>query len=133
MTIALWIVQVLLAAVFLFAGYAKLAMPAEELAAASPLPVLFNRAIAVCEIIGALGLVLPGLLRIRTALTPLAAACLTIIMVGAVVTTVVLLPAMAAFAVVPAVIGALTAFVAYGRWKLAPQRDRAAARSTALA
>jgi uncharacterized membrane protein YphA (DoxX/SURF4 family) len=133
MSIALWIVQVLLAAVFLFAGYAKLAMPAEEIATASPLPVWFNQFIAVCEIIGAVGLVLPGLLRIRTGLTPLAAASLTIIMIGAVVTTVAFLPAMAAFAVIPAVIGLLTAFVAYGRWKLAPQRDRAATREAARA
>src|SRR5919204_6822649 len=88
-TYALWTIQGLLALIFLFAGGMKLAMSSEELAAAMalPLPILFVRFIAVCEVLGALGLVLPGLFRIRTDLTPLAAGGLVIIMVGAVSTT----------------------------------------------
>jgi uncharacterized membrane protein len=117
---ALWVVQVLLALLFLFAGVAKFVMPADEMAAQMPtwLPIWFVYFIGVCEVLGAIGLVLPGLFRVRPELTPLAAAGLTIIMVGAVVTT--LAMGMGAMALLPLVVGLFTAFVAYGRWKLAP-------------
>jgi len=117
MTYALWIVQALLALVFLFAGVAKLMMPIEEMTKDVHLPGLFLRFIAVAEILGALGLVLPSLLRIRPGLTPLAAAGLVIIMIGA---TVISLTLGIAMAIAPFVVGLLAAFVAYGRWKLAP-------------
>jgi len=67
--------------------------------------------------LGALGLVLPGLTHIRPALTPLAAALLVIIMIGATVSTAIMLPALLPL---PFVVLLLTAFVAYGRWRLAP-------------
>jgi len=117
MTYALWIIQALLALVFLFAGVAKLLMPIEEMTREIRLPGLFLRFIAVAEIVGALGLIVPSLLRIRPGLTPLAAAGLVIIMIGA---TVISLTLGAAMAVAPFVVGLLSAFVAYGRWKLAP-------------
>src|ERR671937_74365 len=85
---ALWTVQGMLAALFLFAGGAKLAMPLDELAAQTGLPGLFIQFIAVAEVLGALGLILPGLLRVRPGLTPLAAAGLVIIMIGATVLTI---------------------------------------------
>ncbi len=114
----LWVLQILLALVFLASGVMKLMMPDEALTAQSPFPALFIRFISVCEILGALGLVAPGLTGIRTYLTPLAAACLTIIMIGATVSTIpVFGPAMA---LMPLIIGLLVAFVAYGRWQLAP-------------
>jgi multidrug transporter EmrE-like cation transporter len=119
-TCALW-TQGLLALIFLFAGGIKLAMPAEELAAAMaalPLPIAFVRFIAVCEVLGALGLVLPGVVRIRTELTPLAAAGLVVIMVGAVTTTLATMDA--SMAVLPLVVGVLAATVAYGRARVAP-------------
>jgi uncharacterized membrane protein YphA (DoxX/SURF4 family) len=122
MTYALWIVQVLLALVFLFTGGMKLTLPAEDLTAQFPLPALFVRFIGVAEVLGALGLILPGLLRIRPGLTPLAAAGLVIIMIGATVITPMVVDAV--LALIPAVIGLLAAFVAYGRWRLAPQRER---------
>ena len=120
MTYALWIVQVLLALLFLFASGVKLAMPLEELAAAVPLPPLFMKFIAVCEGLGAFGLILPGALRIRRGLTPLAAAGLVIIMIGATVVTVAVMDVAAAL--IPLVVGILAACVAYGRWRLAPLR-----------
>src|SRR5262245_22767098 len=83
MTYALWIVQALLALLFLFAGVAKLVMPVEEMTKDIHLPGLFLPFIGVVEILGALGLILPSLLRIRPGLTPLAAAGLVIIMIGA--------------------------------------------------
>ncbi|HEY7473291.1 MAG TPA: DoxX family protein [Gemmatimonadota bacterium] len=114
----LWIVQVMLALLFLFAGGTKLVMSGEQMTAQVAMPVLFLRFIGVCEILGALGLILPGLLKIRPGLTPLAAAGLVVIMIGATVTTIVALGS--ALAVVPAIAGLLAASVAYGRWRLAP-------------
>lgn len=120
MTYALWIVQVLLALLFLFGGAVKLVMPIEEMTKqmSVPLPGAFLRFIGVAEVLGGLGLILPGLLRIRPGLTPLAAAGLLIIMVGA--TSVTLLGGDVLPALMPLAVGLLAAFVAYGRWKLAP-------------
>jgi hypothetical protein len=84
-----------------------------------PLPGLFVRFIAVCEVLGAIGLILPWLLRIRPGLTPLAAAGLVIIMIGATVYT--LAAGDVASALMPLVVGILAVFVAYGRWRLTPQ------------
>jgi hypothetical protein len=120
----LWIVQVLLALVFLFAGAAKLFMSVEEMTAQMPvkLPGPFLRFISVAEILGALGLVLPGLLGIRRGLTPLAAAGLVIIMIGATVISLMIGPV--GPALFPLVVGVLAAFVAYGRGRLVPLRGR---------
>jgi uncharacterized membrane protein YphA (DoxX/SURF4 family) len=120
MNTALWIAQGLLAAIFLFAGGMKLFLPIAEMTKQMPLPGLFLRFIAVCEVLGAIGLILPGLLRIRPGLTPLAAAGLVIIMIGATVTT--MATAGVAMALFPLGVGILAAFVAYGRWRLTPQR-----------
>ena len=116
--VALWTAQTLLALVFLFAGGVKLVMPVAELTRQSPLPGWFLRFIGVTEILGALGLILPGLFRVRTGLTALAACGLVMIMIGAVVTT--LMTLTAAQAVFPFVVGLVAMFVAYGRWRLAP-------------
>ena len=121
MIYALWIIQGLLAALFLFAGGTKLVLPLDVLMSmGSPnqiqLPGWFVRFIGVVEVLGALGLILPGLLRIRPGLTPLAAAGLVIIMIGATVLT--LVADGAAPALIPLVVGLLAAFVAYGRWRL---------------
>src|SRR2546426_11851879 len=85
MTYALWIVQGLLALLFLWAGGIKLVLPLEKLTGPIPLPGPFLRFIGVAEVLGAVGLILPGLLRIRPGLTPLAATGLVIIMNGATV------------------------------------------------
>ena len=119
MNIALWIAQGLLAAIFLFAGGMKLVLPVEEMTKQLPLPGLFLRFIAVCEVLGAIGLILPWLLGSRPGLTPLAAAGLVIIMIGATVLT--LATAGITMALIPLVVGILAAFVAYGRWRLAPR------------
>ncbi len=118
MTYALWIVQGLLAALFLFAGGVKLVMPIAELENQTGMPGWFLQFISVAEVLGALGLVLPGLLRIRPGLTLLAATGLVIIMLGATVVT--LASGALAAALMPLVVGLLAAFVAYGRWRLAP-------------
>lgn len=127
MTYLLWIIQVLLALLFLFAGGTKLVLPLDVMQSmGSPnqiqLPGLFVRFIGVVEVLGALGLILPGLLRIKPWLTPLAAAGLVVVMIGAV--AVALASGETASALFPLVAGLLAAFVAYGRWRLAPQSGR---------
>jgi len=118
MAVALWIVQGLLALIFLWAGGMKLALPLDRLTGPVPLPGLFVRFIGVAEVLGAIGLILPGLLRIRPGLTPLAAAGLVIIMLGAIVFTVA--SGDVVQVLIPLVVGLLAALVAYGRWRLAP-------------
>lgn len=121
LSVALWIAQALLAALFLFAGVMKFLMPVEELVKGSSLPAWFLLFIGVAEVLGAVGIVVPALLRISPKLTPVAAGGLVIIMVGA---TAVSLP-MGTMALLPFSAGVLAAFVAYGRWRLRPIRARA--------
>ena len=123
MTHALWIVQGLLALLFLWAGGMKLVLPLEKLTGPFPLPGLFIRFIGVAEVLGALGLILPGLLRIRPGLTPLAAAGLVLVTIGA--TGYNLAAGQPGSAVFAVAVGLICAFVAYGRWRLAPQRGSA--------
>jgi uncharacterized membrane protein YphA (DoxX/SURF4 family) len=115
--VVLWIVQALLAALFAFAGVMKLVMPIEEMTKQIAMPGAFLRFIGVAEILGGLGLVLPGLFGIRPGLTPLAAAGLVIIMMGA---TVISLQLGVAMAVLPFMVGVLAVLVAYARWRVAP-------------
>jgi uncharacterized membrane protein YphA (DoxX/SURF4 family) len=122
MTVALWIVQGVLALLFLFAGVSKLIMTVEEMTKDVPMPGAFLRFIAVAEILGAIGLILPSLLRIKPGLTPLAAAGLAVIMSGATLITLTYMGV--GMALVPLVVGLLAVFVAYGRWRLAPQEAR---------
>lgn len=120
MTYVLWILQGLLALLFLFAGGMKLVQPIEALTAEMPLPGLFVRFIGVAEVLGAIGLILPGLLHILPGLTSLAAAGLVIIMIGATVLT--LVSGEGLVALLPLVVGILLVFIVYGRWRLAPFR-----------
>jgi len=127
LNVSLWVVQVLLALLFIWAGGIKLVLPLEQLAGppgSIQFPGAFLRFIGAVELLGGLGLIVPALLRIRPGLTPLAAAGLVIIMIGAVGTTLAG-GVNVALAAIPAVTGLLAAFVAYGRWRLAPIRPRA--------
>jgi uncharacterized membrane protein YphA (DoxX/SURF4 family) len=123
MNILLWIIQVLLALLFLFGGVMKLIMPIEAMTQQVHLPGLFLRFIGVCEVLGGIGLIVPAMVRIRPELTPLAAALLVIIMIGAVVLT--LMTGTIGQALMPLVTGLLLAFVAYGRQQLVPIAARA--------
>lgn len=114
-SVVLWVIQALLALLFLFAGGMKLVMPIQVLLAqmAVPLPGLFVRFIGVIEVAGALGLIFPVLLRIKPFLTPLAACGLALEMIGATVITVIGMGV--APALMPLIVGLLAAFVAYNR------------------
>ena len=129
MTYALWIVQGLLGALFVFAGGMKLVMPLEQMKGPIELPGAFLRFIGVAELFGGLGLILPGLLRVRPGLTPLAAAGLVVIMAGA--TVIGFMAGDVGMALIPLAVGLLAAFVAYGRWRVAPHRGRTPARALA--
>ncbi|MEP6732557.1 MAG: DoxX family protein [bacterium] len=115
-TITLWVIQGLVAAVFLMSGGMKLFTPADTLATMSPLPIPFLRFIGSVESLGALGLILPGLFRIWTKLTPLAAVGLVLIMSGA--TVIQLETAPPATAILPLILGVLAAAIVYGRSRL---------------
>ena len=117
--ITLWTVQILLALVFAVTGLMKVTQPIEALAAslaAVPLPLV--RLIGVAELLGAAGLILPAATRIAPVLTPLAGLGLTIVMLLA--SLLHLSRGELTIALVPLVLGALSALVAWGRWRRAP-------------
>lgn len=127
MNILLWIIQILLALLFLFAGGMKLIVPADVLMQQAPpgstqFPAMLLKFIGLVEVLGGLGLILPGVFKKRTELTPLAAAGLVIVMIGAVVISA--KDHGIGAAVTPVITGLLCAFVAYGRWKLVPLRSK---------
>jgi uncharacterized membrane protein YphA (DoxX/SURF4 family) len=119
MDLTLWILQILLAALYLMAGQAKIRRSKAELQTRMPWAEDFNqtqlRLIGTAEVLAAAGLILPGLLNMYTVLTPLAASGLAIIMAGATYTH--LRRKEPPFTIVMML---LAAFVAYGRFVLLP-------------
>jgi hypothetical protein len=103
-----------LALLFLFTGGMPRVPPLDALTAQTPLPGLFVQCIGVAERLGAIGLILPGLLRMRLGLTPLSVAGLVSVMSGA--TELTLVGGEVALALIPRVAGLLSASAAYGRW-----------------
>jgi DoxX-like family len=115
-SIGMWVGQGVLAGLFLFAGGFKLMAPAEMMTEGPVvLPVLLLRFIGLCEVLGAVGLILPGVFRIHRELTPLAAAGLVIIMTGATVLTAI--GGQIGGAVVPFIIGLVLITIGRGRWQ----------------
>jgi hypothetical protein len=115
----LWTLQILLAALYLFAGGFKLVAAPEQMVASptDPVPsanmVLFLRMIGGFEVLGAAGLILPGITGIKRHLTSVAAGCLAVIMVGAIVVSIAQLGVSAA--IMPLVAGVLDVVVMFGR------------------
>ncbi len=126
MKIVLWIVQVLIALAFLAVGFPKLVMPladlSQQMAWVNDLSPALVRFIGLAEVAGALGLILPALTRILSWLTPLAAAGLVLIMVLAAIFHI--SRGEIPFIIPNLVLLVLAAFVAYGRWKIAPIAGR---------
>jgi len=114
MNILLWVVQILVGLLFLFAGTMKFVMSADEMTQGAPvaLPIWFIHFIGICEILGGIGLIVPWLTGIKRWLTPLAAVLLIVIMAGAVVTSAMMSISMA---IMPFVVGLLLIFIAWGR------------------
>ncbi len=123
MNIALWILQVLLAALFLWHGWLYVA-PSAEMAEMlnSFLAPGFRIFIGVAELLAAAGLILPGITRILPWLTPLAAAGLMIVTGSASVFH--LFRGEIGSAIFTAVLFVLVTFVAYMRWKVRPISPR---------
>lgn len=123
MSIALWIIAGLLGLAFVAVGLMKLTQPKEKLAGMglawtedfSPNQV---KGIGTVEALGGLGVVLPGLTGIAPILVPIAATGLVIVMIGAIATH--LRRNETSALALPAVLLLLAAFLAVGRFWLAP-------------
>jgi uncharacterized membrane protein YphA (DoxX/SURF4 family) len=115
----LWTLQILLAALYLFAGGFKIVAAPEQMVASptDPIPppnmVLFLRMIGGFEVLGAIGLIVPGLTGIKRHLTSIAAGCLAFIMLGAIVVSIMQIGVSAA--IMPLVVGILDLVVMSGR------------------
>lgn len=118
MNTALWIVQGLLAAGFLFAGASKLAQHHDKLTDQMGWPGDFSpgfvNTIGGLEVLGALGLILPGIFDTAPELTPIAAVGLALVQVGAVVVHIRRKEIQMIF--INIILIALAAFVAWGRF-----------------
>ena len=118
MNVALWVVQGLLTAVFLLTGTAKLVLPREVLEKrmhwAAAWPRWRIKLLGLAEVAGAVGLVVPGVMGVAPVLTPIAALCLAVLMVGAVGTH----RRLGESAVPAVVIGALCLLVGAARLEL---------------
>jgi hypothetical protein len=120
MNIALWIVQGLAAFAFLWAGIHKIIEPMEKYKKENPwakdMTAGLLRLLGGLEILGALGLILPVLTHILPWLTPVAAICLGVLMIGAIVVH--LRHKEFSGIIAPIIIFLLVGFVAYGRFLL---------------
>jgi uncharacterized membrane protein YphA (DoxX/SURF4 family) len=122
MNIAVWMVQALLAVIFVLHGVILISPPEPMKVVFDALPFSrgFMVTIGVLEVLGAIGLILPWALRIQPRLTPLAAAGLTIIMIGAVVMH--MMRGEVVQAIPTLIITVLAVFVVYARTVLVPKR-----------
>jgi putative oxidoreductase len=122
MHITLWIVQILLAALFLMTGAMKAFMPLDEVAKTMrwvpALPAGLVRFIGLAELAGALGLILPSATKIYPKLTPLAAVGLgVVVLLGAILH---FTRGEGALTPLNFILAAMAAFVAWGRTQKAP-------------
>jgi uncharacterized membrane protein YphA (DoxX/SURF4 family) len=123
LNIALWILQGLLAVVFLLHGWLMVSPPAELVAMINAqLGAGFRLFIGVAELLAVIGLLLPGLTRILPLLTAVAAAGLMMVMGSATIFH--LSRGESASAITTVVLFVLVTLVAYARWKVAPIAPR---------
>ena len=87
MNIALWVVQGLLALLFLMSAgmktFTPLATMRKKMTWANGIPAAFVRFLGVAEVLGAIGLIVPAVTGIQSWLTVAAAIGLGVVMVGA--------------------------------------------------
>lgn len=125
MNIFLWILQVLFGIYFFIIGIMHFIVPEglpDMMSWMYDLSPGLHYVSGLAEILGGLGLILPGLFKVQTRLVPLAAAGLALVMIGAAIYHVI--RGEYSNIVLNLVIAGVMAFVAYGRWKLAPLTDR---------
>jgi putative oxidoreductase len=123
--ILLWVLQTLLGIYFFATGIVHFIVPP-----GLPAPMAWMYELSpglhyfsgTAEILAGMGLILPGLTRIQTRLTPLAGLGLVLVMAGAAIWHV----TRGEFAniVMNIILMGLAGFVAYGRWKLSPLKDK---------
>lgn len=124
MNILLWVLQVLMALVFLAHGLMLLFPPASLVAEINANLGILRYVIGVAEVLGGIGLVIPGITRILPQLVPTAAAGLTIIMIGATVYHI--RRGEVSGTITTAILLAIVAYLAYARWKVRPIPTRPA-------
>jgi len=125
MNILLWVLQIFLGVYFLFTGIVHFVIPP-----GLPAPMAWMYELSpglhvfsgIAEILAGLGLILPGLTRIQTRLTPLAALGLVLLMIGAAVWH--LSRNEPANVGMNLVLAVLSGFVAYARWKICPLKTK---------
>ena len=125
MNIALWVLQVLLGVYFLFIGINHFIVPPSlpaPMAWMYELSPTLHIISGTAEILAGLGMILPGITKIQTRLTPLAGAGLVLVMIGAIIWH--LSRGEGANIVLNFILLILAGFVAYGRWRLIPLADR---------
>jgi uncharacterized membrane protein YphA (DoxX/SURF4 family) len=119
----LWVLQVLLAVVFVAHGWMFLSPPADMVAAMdASIPRALRLFIGVAEVLAAIGLTVPGFTRIRPWLVPLSAAGLMIVTICASILHV--SRGEVSSAITTAILFALVTFVAYMRWRVRPIAPR---------
>lgn len=126
LNIALWAAQAVVASLFVTSGFLKLLTPIHELAAMMPwtgqAPLIFVRFIAVVDLAGGIGIILPALTRILPSLTVLAALGCTTVQVLAIAFH----GSRGEFSVLPinGILLPLSAFVLWGRHAQVPIRTK---------
>lgn len=126
LNISLWVAQGLLAAMFLMAGAMKSTQPIEQLATSLPwvtqVPSGLVRFIGISELLGAIGLILPSVLRIQPKLTVYAAFGIIAIMLFALIFHI----TKGEFSVIGIniILGLIAIFVAWGRTKKVPVQPK---------
>jgi len=119
MNAALWILQVLLATLFLWHGWLFLSPPPELVDIMNKeFALWFRMFLGGAEVLAAVGLIVPGVTRILPSLVPVTAVCLMMVMVGA--TILHSGRGETGSAIMTAALFAILAFVAYMRWKVKP-------------
>jgi uncharacterized membrane protein YphA (DoxX/SURF4 family) len=123
MNVVLWILQALLALVFLAHGLMFLAPPPDIAAQMNEtLPRWFTLFLGVAEVAAGIGLVVPGVARIKPGLVPAAALGVVIVLVGA--TILHLVRNEMSSAAITTVLLVMAIVVAHGRLRLAPIRPK---------
>ncbi len=125
MNILLWVLQIVFGLYFVFVGVMHFIIPPGlpgAMAWMYELSPTLHWVSGIAELLGGLGLILPGLTRIQTRLTPLAASGLVLVMIAAAVWHV--QRGEVSNIVLNLVNAAILSFIAYGRWRLVPLKDR---------
>jgi len=117
--VILWIAQIFLSACFIWAATMKLFQPIDKLSAMWPwtaqIPIAMVKLTGIIDLLAALGLILPGLLRIKPKLTPFTAIGVIVLMVCASIFHI--LRGEACVIAVNIVFAVIAAFIAWGRFK----------------